>query len=70
MSRLPGVTPRRLIAALSRAGFIEASQRGSHRHFYHPQTGRKTTVPVHGADLKRGTLAAILKQTGLTVADL
>ncbi len=28
---------------------------------------RKVTVPVHNADLKRGTLRAIIAQAGLTV---
>jgi len=27
------------------------------------------TVPLHGGDLKRGTLRAIISQAGLTVAE-
>jgi predicted RNA binding protein YcfA (HicA-like mRNA interferase family) len=27
------------------------------------------TVPIHGCDLKRGTLRAIISQAGLTVAE-
>jgi predicted RNA binding protein YcfA (HicA-like mRNA interferase family) len=29
---------------------------------------RKVTVPVHGGDLKRGTLRGIISQAGFTVA--
>jgi predicted RNA binding protein YcfA (HicA-like mRNA interferase family) len=30
---------------------------------------RKVTVPVHGDDLKRGTLRGIIAQAGMTVAE-
>jgi predicted RNA binding protein YcfA (HicA-like mRNA interferase family) len=37
----------------------------------HPGLDRRTTVHVHrGSTIKRGTLAAILDDTGLTVEDL
>ncbi len=41
-------------------------------HIYNSPDGRKTvSVPVHtNEDLKTGILAALLKQTGLTEADL
>jgi predicted RNA binding protein YcfA (HicA-like mRNA interferase family) len=30
---------------------------------------RKVTVPIHNTDLKRGTLRAIIAQSGLSVAE-
>jgi hypothetical protein len=32
--------------------------------------GRRSTVPRHAADLKTGTFRGVLKQLGLTEADL
>jgi len=45
--------------------------RGSH-HVFEDVTGeRRVSVPVHaGENLKRGMLAGLLKQSGLTEADL
>lgn len=69
MTRLPTLDATRLIRALKRAGFVEADQRGSHLTLWHPKTGRQTTVPVHGGDVKRGLMKQILKQAGLTEAE-
>jgi len=66
MSRLPTLDSTRFIRALKRAGFVESGQLGSHLHLKNPQTGRRTVVPVHGGDLKRGLMKLIIKQAGLT----
>jgi predicted RNA binding protein YcfA (HicA-like mRNA interferase family) len=55
------------VAALKKAGFIEHPQRGSHLFLIHPDNGRKTVVPIHAQDIKRGTLSGILGQAGLSV---
>ncbi len=65
MSRLPALTARKLLAALQRSGFVIERQRGSHAVLMHPD-GREVVVPVHGRDLKRPTMLAIIKQAGLT----
>ena len=70
MSRLPVLTPRELVAALKRAGFVEHRQRGSHLFLRHSATDLPMMVPIHARDLKRGTLKGILKQAGLTEAEL
>ena len=57
---------RKIIRALKRAGFLELEQRGSHLSLKHPIRGNRTTVPMHGGDIKRGLLKQILKQAGLT----
>ena len=66
MSKLPSVTAREVVAALKRCGFLERQQRGSHLRLFHPQTRRQTVIPVHGGDLKRGTLHGILRQAGVS----
>jgi predicted RNA binding protein YcfA (HicA-like mRNA interferase family) len=55
--RLPAVTAREAIRALERAGFVASRQSGSHVRLIHAtDPARKVTVPVHGGDVKRGTL--------------
>ncbi len=66
MTRLPGLTGRELVAALSRAGFQVARIKGSH-HLLRHADGRTTTVPVHvGETTGPGLLAKILRDCELT----
>lgn len=54
-----------VVKILKKAGWVEAERgKGSHRFLYNPGTGATTTVPS-GKDLKKGTLAAIRRQTGI-----
>ena len=66
MSRLPQVNPRKLIAALKRAGFTEYDQEGSHLVLVNKEQDLQTTVPVHSGDVGRGLLKKILKQARLS----
>lgn len=66
MSRLPQVTPRKLLAALQRAGFVIDRIKGSHhflRHKDNPE--RRTVIALHSGDMPQGTLRDILKQAKL-----
>jgi predicted RNA binding protein YcfA (HicA-like mRNA interferase family) len=69
--RLPVVNGKRVIQALTKAGFTLNRIVGSHHVMTHPGDQKRTvTVPVHGArDLKAGTLRSIIRQTGLAVDD-
>ena len=68
--RLPAVTAREAVRAFERAGFVVSRQSGSHCRLIHAaDPARKLTVPMHGGDLKRGTLRAIVAQAGLTVEE-
>ncbi len=68
--RLPVVTARETIRALERAGFVVSRTSGSHCRLIHARDPvRKVTVPVHGGDIKRGTLRSIIAQARLTVAE-
>jgi predicted RNA binding protein YcfA (HicA-like mRNA interferase family) len=45
--------------------------RGSHEIWWHPIRQRYTIIPNHrGREISRGTLAAILRDLGLTEEDL
>jgi predicted RNA binding protein YcfA (HicA-like mRNA interferase family) len=63
LPRLPIVSGREVIKALQEFGFKPVRQRGSHMMMRH-EDGRGTTVPMH-PELDRGTLNAIIKQTGV-----
>jgi len=70
MSRLPGVTGKQVIAALTRMGFQEIRIRGSHHYLRHTD-GRATVVPVHaGETIGRGLLSKILRDAEITRQDL
>ena len=58
---------RRVIRALESVGFFHVRTTGSHG-VYRNQDGRVVVVPQHGV-VKRGTLASILRQAGLTPAE-
>lgn len=64
---LPVVSGEDLAKALQKLGFIRLRQKGSHVVLRRGSTG--CVVPLH-SELKRGTLASILKQAGLGIDDL
>ncbi len=67
MTRLPAVRPKDVIRALERAGFVVVrTSRGSHHQLRHPEYGTRVTVALHRKEMKRATLAAIIKSAGLT----
>ena len=66
MTRLPAVTPKKLVAILLRKGFLVRRQRGSHLRLFNPVTNRQTVVPIHPGTLPRGLLNAILKRAGIS----
>ena len=65
MTRLPSLTPAKVVKALKRAGFgvVPARGRGPHIILSHPD-GREVVVAMHAREMKRGTLTAIVKQAG------
>jgi predicted RNA binding protein YcfA (HicA-like mRNA interferase family) len=56
---------RELLKILADDGWIKKEQKGSHLQLVHPTRKGKVTLPVHGGDIPKGTLNAILKQAGL-----
>lgn len=67
---LPVATSRKVIQALTKAGFIEHHTTGSHVIMRHAvDTHRRVTVPMHNRDLKPGTLRQIIKQCGMSVEE-
>ena len=67
MTRLPTLSPRKVVQALERGGFFIDHTTGSHYRLKHRADPTRTTVvPFHTSDIKRALLRAILKQARLT----
>jgi predicted RNA binding protein YcfA (HicA-like mRNA interferase family) len=64
---LPVLKPEQVIKGLEKNGFHFVRQRGSHRKY--KKGGRIAIVPMH-YEVAKGTLASILEQSGLTLAEL
>jgi len=62
----PVVSGQEAITALAKIDFEQVGQRGSHVKLRN-QEGRTVVVPTH-RELARGTLTAILRQSGITVS--
>lgn len=63
MPKLPVLSGAEVVKMLERLGFEQIRQRGSHVVMRRGNVG--TVVPLH-KELKTGTLAGIIRQTGLT----
>jgi len=68
VSKLPVVSGADCVKALSKIGFEVYRQRGSHIVVVRKSPPRQTTIPNH-KELDRGTLRAIIRQTGLTIEE-
>jgi predicted RNA binding protein YcfA (HicA-like mRNA interferase family) len=64
--RLPAFKPRRLIRVLEQKGWKLHRVKGSHHVFVHPTNPKLITVAVHSGDLKRGLVAGVLKDAGIS----
>jgi len=67
MPRLPVLSGREVVRGLERLGFAQVGQRGSHIKLRRAQT--TVIVPDH-REVRRGTLAAILQQAGVSIDDM
>ncbi len=64
------VSGKRMCRVLEKGGWRLDRVNGSHHIYVHPD-GRRVSVPVHAnADLKPGTQRNIMRDAGLTDADL
>ena len=69
MAKLPVLKPQGVVARLSKLGFQEVRQRGSHKQFRHAD-GRGTTVPFHkGRDVSPILLRKIARDIHLSAEE-
>lgn len=67
--RQPVVSGKELVRALERDGWSAARQRGSHVRLKKPGRRNALVVPLH-KEIKKGTLAGILRDAELSADDL
>ena len=70
MTKLPVVSGRDLVKALTKIGYLSDHQTGSHiilRHQAPPH--RRLTIPNH-KEIAKGTLKNIIREAGLTIEEL
>lgn len=70
MSKLPAVSPKKIIKILKKKGFVLDRVKGSHHIYYHSKDKKRVVVPMHKKDLPKGTLLEILRQAGLTKEEI
>lgn len=69
MSKLPIISGFKAVKALSKIGYKIDHQTGSHMILRHEEPPhRRLTIPNH-KELAKGTLRAIIRQSGLTVEE-
>jgi len=66
MSKLPSFTPKQVLAKYKKLGFVEDHRTGSHVVMFNPETKKRAVIPYHLKDLPRGTLSAILRESGVS----
>lgn len=66
MSRLPSLSGRECLTALAKAGFALKRQEGSHMVVRRDDPFAQLVIPDH-KELDRGTLRAIIRQSGLSL---
>ncbi len=66
MSKLPVVSGKQCVKALTKIGFVVFRQRGSHITMVRENPKCQVTIPHHKT-VAKGTLRAIIKQADLTV---
>jgi predicted RNA binding protein YcfA (HicA-like mRNA interferase family) len=67
MGNVPVLTAQEVVRLLTKLGFVEVRQRGSHKQFRHAD-GRATTVPFHrGRDIAPALLRQIARDIGISI---
>lgn len=70
MGKVPVLKPAEVVSILSKLGFVEVRQRGSHKQFRH-QDWRGTTVPFHKSrDISPVLFRKIAEDINLTAEEL
>lgn len=65
MPRTPALKPREVVRRFKKLGFVEHHQVGSHLTLKHPKTGKRAVIPMHLKDMRKGTLLAVLRESGI-----
>lgn len=68
--KLPAVRARDVVRVAEKLGFVLDRQKGSHAIYFRESDKARIVIPIHkGKDLRKGTLAGIISDMGLTVEE-
>ncbi len=65
-SKYPVLTPKEIVSALEKCGFVFVKQRGSHMKY---QKGQRTVIIPNHAEVAKGTLKSILSMAEIDLDD-
>lgn len=54
---------------LRKLGFVTDRTSGSHVIYFHSATGRRAVVPRHVRELPKGTVKAIVRESGIDIEE-
>ena len=66
MPKFPSLKPQEVVRKFKKLGFVEDRQKGSHLILYNSKLQKRVVIPMHVRDLPKGTLLAIIKESGLS----
>lgn len=69
MPKLPVLKPKQVVKKFEKLGFTIDRQSGSHLILFNAKTKKRAVIPLHLTDLKKGTLSAILRESGVDRED-
>lgn len=69
MPKIKPITPKELIKRLEKQGFMLQRTTGSHMIFKNSVLGTRANVPFHLREIAKGTLMAIIRESGLNKED-
>ena len=58
--------PKEVASKYQKLGFVLDRQSGSHQIFYHSKTKKRAVMPYHLREIPKGTLSAILRESGVS----
>jgi predicted RNA binding protein YcfA (HicA-like mRNA interferase family) len=65
--KLPAVRAKECARVAERLGFVLRRQRGSHAIYVRASDNARVVIPMHGRELKRKTLRAIIQDLKISV---
>lgn len=67
--KLPAITAKELVRVAEQLGFTFRRQSGSHAIYVRASDHARVVIPMHGGDIKRKTLRAIISDLKISVEE-
>jgi predicted RNA binding protein YcfA (HicA-like mRNA interferase family) len=67
--KLPAITAKELVRVTEQLGFAFRRQSGSHAIYVRASDHARVVIPMHGGDIKRKTLRAIISDLKISIEE-